>query len=320
MTPEGGLFILIWMKLSGISAQPTDWYRGGKSGNRDKADEKMGQGLKPAGIFITDFDGTLVRSDGTVAPTDLRALSSLKHRGVVRVVATGRSLYSFHRSRVSGLAVDYVVFSCGAGIMKVADRRVIRKKNLSASRVRQAVRLLNELGLDFMLHREIPENHYFLYRRAGGHNPDFESRIALYRPFCRPLDGEEGSGPACQLLAVLPGQRGDEIFKLVSQTLADFSVIRTTSPLDHRSVWIEIFAPGVSKSGAVEWLAGQLGIGREKTMAVGNDYNDCDLLQWAGEGVVVANAPEELRRAFPKVASNDECGVAEAVSRCRLWN
>jgi len=285
----------------------------------NEPDGKMAQGVKASGIFVTDFDGTLVRSDGSLAPTDIEALVSLRDRGVVRVVATGRSLYSFHSSPGRDLAVDYVVFSCGAGILEATGRQVIHRKSLSAARVRRAVCLLEELNLDFMVHREIPENHFFLYRRAGSHNPDFDRRIVLYQPFCKPLDGTREPGPACQLIVVLPSRSGAEAFQMVSRELPDFSVIRTTSPLDHRSVWIEIFAPGVSKSRAVAWLAGKLGVGQERVLAVGNDYNDRDLLEWAGEGLVVANAPADLRRNFQAVASNDGCGVAEAISRCRLW-
>jgi hydroxymethylpyrimidine pyrophosphatase-like HAD family hydrolase len=48
---------------------------------------------------------------------------------------------------------------------------------------------------------------------------------------------------------------------------------------------------------------------------VGNDFNDLDLLEWAQTRFVTANAPPELKERFPTVASNDRCGVAEAIAR-----
>ena len=269
---------------------------------------------------MTDFDGTLVRSDGTVSETDRQALFGLGKRNVLRVLATGRSLYSLRRSSGADLPVDYIVFSCGAGILETGRDKVVQKKSLSAEQVRRAVRLLEELKLDFMVHHEIPENHLFCYHRTGRDNPDFERRIALYRPFSQPLDGWGSGRTACQLLAVVPAGGGAEMFRRISRRLADFSVIRTTSPLDHRSVWIEIFAEGVSKASAVARLCEAENVKRRKVLAVGNDYNDSDLLEWAAEGMVVANAPADLRRRFATVASNDHCGVAEAVARCRLWD
>ena len=61
--------------------------------------------------------------------------------------------------------------------------------------------------------------------------------------------------------------------------------------------------------------AAELGIPRAHTLSVGNDFNDLDLLEWAQTRFVTANAPAELRERFPIVASNDGCGVAEAIAR-----
>ena len=70
----------------------------------------------PAGLFITDLDGTLLRSDRTFAAADLAGLRRLGELSVIRVVATGRSMFSFERIRPAGLPIDYVIFSSGAGI------------------------------------------------------------------------------------------------------------------------------------------------------------------------------------------------------------
>ncbi|MFO7459557.1 MAG: HAD hydrolase family protein, partial [Desulfatiglandales bacterium] len=91
--------------------------------------------------------------------------------------------------------------------------------------------------------------------------------------------------------------------------------IQTTSPLDGRSMWIEVFPAQVSKSLTTAWLAAKLTIPRDRTVSVGNDYNDLDLLEWTPDRFVVANAPRDLSARFPTVASNNDGGVAEAVDR-----
>ena len=73
--------------------------------------------------------------------------------------------------------------------------------------------------------------------------------------------------------------------------------------------------PGVSKSGTVAFLAERHGVTAERTLAIGNDYNDVDLLEWAGRSYVTANAPEDLKERFPVVKGNDHGGVAEAIRR-----
>ena len=270
----------------------------------------------PAGLFVTDLDGTLLRSDRTFAAADLDALRRLGELGVVRAVATGRSMFSFDRVRPAELPIDYLIFSSGAGLAEHPGGRIVRSAGLETDEIRLAVGVLRSLRLDFMVQRGIPDSHIFGYVAGTGANPDFEARIALYRPYAFPLhDDVARFGPATQLVAIVPPAQTPGALAAVRQMLQGWSVIRTTSPLDGRSTWIELFPAGVSKSLTADWLAAELGIPRTHTLSVGNDFNDLDLLEWAQTRFVVANAAAELRERFPAVASNDGGGVAEAIER-----
>lgn len=270
----------------------------------------------PAGLFITDLDGTLLRSDRTFAAADLAGLRRLGELGVIRVVATGRSMFSFERIQPAGLPIDYVIFSSGAGIAEHPGGRIVRRASLETDEIRHAVGILRSLHLDFMVQRGIPDSHIFGYVAATEANPDFEARISLYRRFAFPLDDDiERFGPATQLVAIVPPEQAPAALAAVRQRLKGLTIIRTTSPLDGRSTWIELFPAGISKSLTTEWLAAELGVARTHTLSVGNDFNDLDLLEWAQTRFVMANAPAELRERFPSVASNDGCGVAEAIAR-----
>jgi hydroxymethylpyrimidine pyrophosphatase-like HAD family hydrolase len=81
------------------------------------------------------------------------------------------------------------------------------------------------------------------------------------------------------------------------------SLIRATSPLDGHSIWIEAFAPDVSKSRAAAWIAHVRGMAQANTLAIGNDYNDWDLLRWVGRAAVVHDAPAAMRCEFASVTS-----------------
>lgn len=267
------------------------------------------------GLLVTDLDGTLLGPDRRLRGCDRAALSRLGRDGVRRAIATGRSLHAFGLVAGERFPVDYVVFSSGAGIYDVRDRRLLRAHTLSGSQASAAARVLRALDVDFMVHRPIPDNHSFRYRRSGRPNPDFDVRIDRYRRFATPLAGQPG--PSAQLLAVVPVDRAAPSSGQVADLLPDLTVIRTTSPLDHRSTWIEIFPREVSKSQAAAWLAARHGIRRGQVCAVGNDYNDGDLLAWAGRSYVVANAAPELRARYDVVAAAGGCGVAEAIGRWR---
>jgi Cof subfamily protein (haloacid dehalogenase superfamily) len=273
-------------------------------------------GIKPKGLFIMDFDGTLLRSDRTFADADLDALRQLGERGVVRAIATGRSLFSFKRAGISNLPLDFLIFSMGAGILQYNRREIVRQTSLEPHEIERACAVLKACRLDFMIHRAIPDNHMFAYFRSDSKNDDFERRLNLYYQHAEPLtDNLAGFSLATQLLAVVPSGNGRSALAKLRGELPDFSVIQTTSPLDGISTWIEIFPKSVSKSLASAWLAEQLQIDKQKIVSVGNDYNDLDLLEWAPNSYVVDNAPADLKARFTAVASNNDGGVAEAARR-----
>lgn len=267
-------------------------------------------------LFVTDLDGTLLRSDGTIHADDLHTLEMLGNKGIIRAIATGRSIFSFSREIHIPLPVDFIIFSTGAVVMKYPEAVMVRSVNLEGCEVEHVIRIFKHHRLHFMVHRAVPDNHRFAYHRAEGENPDFIRRIELYNGFCRPLDSEaEPFRQAAQLIAVVPEPAGSRMFDRIRDQLDGFNVIRTTSPLDGLTMWIEVFPKTVSKSLSTAWLASGLGVDPACVMAVGNDYNDMDLLQWSGAGFVVENAPEDLKRRFSSVASNDHAGVTEAVTR-----
>jgi Cof subfamily protein (haloacid dehalogenase superfamily) len=273
-------------------------------------------GVKPCGLFITDFDGTLLRSDRTVASKDLDALRQLGELGIIRAIATGRSLFSFNTVPIPDLPMDFVIFSMGAGILQYAGREIVRKASLEPREVDRASEVLKAYRLDYMIHRTIPDNHRFAYYRSNHKNADFDRRLELYSQHAEPLiQISNGFGPATQLLAVVPARNGTTVLDAIRNDLIDFNVIQTTSPLDGESTWIEIFPTTVSKSQTAAWLAEELQIDKQRIVSVGNDYNDRDMLEWTANSYVVDNAPADLKNRFTAVASNNNGGVAEAAKR-----
>ena len=268
------------------------------------------------GLFVCDFDGTLLRTDRSFSSDDLVALKRLGELGIIRAVATGRSIYSINTISISNLPVDFIIFSSGAGITRHPAGQIIRNMAIEPHLVSRAIKILKANQLDFMVHHPIPENHAFSYFESTTENTDFKKRIEIYQQFAEPLAANsDGFGMATQLLAIIPPENPRPVIQTLQKALPDFNIIQTTSPLDGQSTWIEIFPATVSKSQAAEWLTQELGLNANQTLSVGNDYNDLDLLEWAGCSFVVENAPHDITDRFETVASNNEGGVAEAINR-----
>ncbi|MDX1515007.1 MAG: HAD family hydrolase [Gammaproteobacteria bacterium] len=265
-------------------------------------------------MVVSDLDGTLLDSGHALSEQNRRTLDWLAERGAVRVVATGRSWFSARQVLDDDFPIDFLIFSSGAGVIDWSSKALILAHDMRGDDALAVAGSLVARGLDFMLHHGIPDNHRFYFHRAGrDDNPDFEARCARYRDFATPWPGESPSMErASQLLVVEPAGVPSQ-FHDIAASLPSQKVILTTSPLDHASRWIEIFPASVSKANAATWLCERLGCDPRQVLAVGNDFNDLDLLDWAASARVVANAPARLRETYENVPSNDAHGFSRAV-------
>lgn len=263
---------------------------------------------------FTDLDGTLLGPDQKLCDRNRTTLEHLAALGIARVVVTGRSLFSCDRVLDDTFPIDILVTSSGAGIFSCRPRTLLRQFALGDAAMAHAVGVLERMQLDFMVHEPVPDNHRFQWRRFGRPNADFDRRLALYAGHHQMLNTESGLiSNATQLLAIAPLDKPETLHRKLSDRLPDLNVVRTTSPLDHCSVWYEIFPKSVGKSHAAQWICDHLNLDSATALAVGNDFNDVGMLRWANRARVVANAPESLRREFRPVADHGESGFSDAV-------
>jgi Cof subfamily protein (haloacid dehalogenase superfamily) len=279
-------------------------------------------------LFVTDFDGTILNDDKTISRKDIDTLRELKKRNVIIAVATGRSFYLFEKALLAmgvggyhqKFPFDYVIFSTGAGIMKLPANKLIYKKSIEHTDIQKITNYFDQYRIDYMVHKAIPDTCIFVYKFFGTYNPDFGTRLMLQKKFALPFpESFESFGSATQVLGIIPGDKMVDQIDTIRQALSGFSVIHATSPLDHQSSWIEVFHKDVSKSRAVAWLSNRLEIKKKDVISVGNDYNDEDLLSWSGQAYVVNNAPDCLKIKFKSVLSNNHSGVTHAAKISGLF-
>ena len=281
----------------------------------------------PVGLVATDLDGTLLGPDHTLGARDAAALRELGRAGVVRVVATGRSLHAAKRVLDREFPIDYLAASSGAGIVDWRSGRILHTHRFEAGGARRVADVLTRFGVDFMAHSPVPDDHRFRFVRVRPENPDFERRVGRYGEFATPwpegnwaersrAGAGGGAREACQFVAILlPGETA--LFERLRAALSGFAVVRSTSPLDGRSLWAEVRPPGVGKAAAVAWLAERHRLDAERSAAVGNDYNDSEMLAWSANAFVVGNAAADLRERFRVVSPNDAGGFSDAVEAVR---
>lgn len=271
------------------------------------------------GLWLTDFDGTIKPGGGPISAADLKALKHLGKLGWYRVVATGRSLFGFAKAWEPGLEFDALIFSSGAGLCawgRMGPGPILKADVFETKTARAALAAAMDMGYAFFVFQAPPDNHHFYYRRAPGAPIGFQRRLEIYSAQCRPwFDGlMDIPEPFSQLMIMVPaaqaGQAEAEFRRRTDGT--PLSVVKSSSPFSDGHIWLEIFPHGISKGLAAAALAVALGIPAQRSVALGNDYNDLDLLDWAGRAFITSDAPFEMVNRFQTMPPAGQGGLALA--------
>ncbi|MCK4957010.1 MAG: HAD-IIB family hydrolase [Candidatus Cloacimonetes bacterium] len=257
-----------------------------------------------------DFDGTLTNKNGEVADQNLLALSKIE--GIwLRVIATGRTVNSFLTKVGAEFPIDYLIFSTGAGIMDWKTKEVIYASSFDTVETKEIVDLLLSLNVSFSIHHKIPHNHQFEYFQGKENIADFiryieinKSNATIYR---------NGIGKSTQFLIIT--DNADFPLERFNSIKAFANIVKISSPIDHKTTWIEILPKNVSKSSGAMKLCELIRLEPKYKIAVGNDFNDIDLLDWADEGYIVSNASNEILKDYAILENTDFKGVSNLIKQ-----
>jgi len=269
-------------------------------------------------LVATDLDGTFLRHDKSITKENLDTLHTLGEKGIFRVIATGRNLKKTMEVIPDEVPFDFIVFSSGAGIYDLKNRKLIYQQNLGKHIVQQLSDFLIDQDLNFHLFKPVPENYKCWFHRGSVLCPEFEAYFEFHNSHSEPLVlGQSINSDACQFLVVFPNNP-NRFFMLkdeIGQLFPDLKVLRTSSPLDTGYIWMEIFHHSVSKGNGVKFICDSLNIEQKYTLGIGNDYNDLDLLEFTNYSYIVENGPHELKERFLGASSNEESAFASVLEK-----
>lgn len=266
-------------------------------------------------MVVTDLDGTLLNSEQKIHANDWQTLLLLKEQNILRVIASGRCIHSAKRVLPATMPIDFFIFSTGAAIYDWNNKKIIHQVHFKQIEVKRIVDYLLNFPYDFCIQNPLPDNHYFKYLKKSKQNNDLERRCALYKGYIEQINNPAKYEPtiSTHIIIIEPKEKGANTYLKIKNDLPENHVVRTTSPIDHESVWIEIFPKSVSKSSGIFYLAKQFNISLNNIMVVGNDYNDIDMLEKIRDSYVVENAPDILKK-HKVVPSNNNAGFSYAVN------
>jgi hydroxymethylpyrimidine pyrophosphatase-like HAD family hydrolase len=260
--------------------------------------------IKIPPMWISDFDGTLKPTDKPVSEKDLQALDTLGSLGVTRVVATGRTIETFLEDWNPDIRIDYLISSTGLGTSVFGPegpRELLVSHTFTEEDANKAIEAAESIGLGFFLSFPPPEAHRFYIKHPEKDTLScFSLRADKYDSSSSPYRGERGF-PMSQVLIMGSPELMARTRSIFKEQMPHLSFVISTSPYGDGAHWLEVYPPGVSKGKAAENLAGTLGFSSKDVVALGNDYNDIDLLSFAGEAFISSEAPPDLRKLYRNI-------------------
>lgn len=269
----------------------------------------------PIRLIALDIDGTLIGDDHEIGPRTVAAVRAAMDRDVAVSLITGRMVSSALRfANELGLTGPVVGYQGGLirAMPEVGSKRLgklLVHTPLQPEVAREIVLWTREHGLDphvnhlerFILRADDP--------RADDYSAFMGARADLVPDLIAAI-----SHPVTKVLAVGEPPLPVEIAPVARSHFAGRADVTISHPR-----FLEFIAPGVSKGRAVRWLARRLRIPLAATLAIGDEWNDFEMLSEVGHGAAMPSAPPEVRAAARYVAPplEDE-GAAQLIEQLVL--
>jgi hypothetical protein len=257
----------------------------------------------PLRLLAVDLDGTLVRTDGSIAPSDHAALARARREGVIVTLATGRlAPAAVAIARSFDLDAPLV---CADGAALVCPRS---GETLARWPVADAAAVLAAMAA-----HELAALAFFADAIVG------DARAAVLAELVRPWSPRLsfgsplaiGAGAVLMALGLGEGRRVEAALAAVEEVSGAGAAVSGFS-MGAGDTWaLRVQARGVSKAEALSLVAARYGVSRDGVGAIGDWYNDVSMLRWAGRSCAMSGAPAEVRAA----AREEGGSVAEAVAR-----
>lgn len=263
-------------------------------------------------LIVSDFDGTLVREDGTISQRNKEAIKAYVNAGGKFAISTGR-MPAGVISHAQELGLTGNVCCCqGAIIMDIQTKELILEGRLSLESTIAGCKKMEELGLHVHVYdlweyySNMDDAALKMYERAVRS----KAKLVLDRPISQFV--EENGLRSYKLLAMVEPEKADGILQELEKDCPEGCSV--TKSADYLA---ELVNTNHSKGTAVRFLAEYYGVPIEKTIAVGDQQNDLPMIETAGLGIAVCNATEGLKQAADYVCActNEEDAIAEIIEK-----
>jgi Cof subfamily protein (haloacid dehalogenase superfamily) len=269
-------------------------------------------------LLAADIDGTLLNSQFQISPVDWAALRRAHDAGVEIVLVTGRR-HMFAMPIAEQLGFDFWLISSNGAVTRSMKGKHFHRDLLPAEVCRNICKATRDFRGNTVLTFDRPGKGAIVLEHMNELNVSIQrwlEKNMQYIEYVIPVEDSLSEDPV-QAMLCGPVARMQQVLEVLENVpfRGQFTVLRTEYPARDLSM-IDILNRDCSKGHALERWANFRGIPREQVMAIGDNYNDIEMLAFAGRPFIMGNASEELRgRGWPVTLSNDQGGLAAAIEQ-----
>lgn len=275
------------------------------------------QPILPIELIALDIDGTLIGDDLVIGPDTRAAVRAALSRGVLVSIVTGRMVSSAMRfARELGLTAPVVGYQGGLirsmpepGSSRLG--RLLLHSPIPAEVAREIVVWARAQGLD----PHINHLERFILRADDPNADDYSAFMGARAELVADLAGSIRH-PVTKVLAVGEPPLPTDLAPLARSRFEGIADVTISHPK-----FLEFVAPGVSKGRAVRWLARRLHVRLGATLAIGDQWNDIEMIVEVGHGTAMPSAPPSVqavaRYVAPPLADEGVARMIEALVLAR---
>ena len=283
-------------------------------------------------LIALDLDGTLLNSRGELSERNFRAIAEARARGVRVAVVTGRR-FRDARPLALQLGLDVPVISHNGALTKHARTlETVAVSLLPLEAAREVLRVGRSNDADALVSDDPTGAGVLVYDYLSDNNP----ALAKYIAWARRIHGAEADEALRRVASLedyldhapvhIAFSGNVARMKRLAENLQEelegsVKLLNTIYPKQDFAL-LDVLHPQVSKGFGVEAAAAEYGLKREEVMAMGDNFNDLEMLQYAGTSVLMGNADDALHEllqegveSYHVTATNDEDGVAVAIEK-----
>ena len=267
-------------------------------------------------LLALDIDGTILDSEGRIPAANRDAIAGAIDAGVEVALATGRR-YDFARAIFDKLPSPLTLILSNGAIVKTRDGETRMRSLLPRDTARAVLAAVPEHRASAAVVFDRPREGQVVFEAIDWDHPRHHRFFAANRPFLSESVPLEDCLTEDPIQVMFSGgcveMRG--LFERLQGAAAGYAVALTE--YEHRDFsMVDVVRAGCSKGSALRAWSEHRGLARAEVMAMGDNLNDLQMLEFAGTAVLMGNALPELKaRGWPVTGTNDEAGVARAIEQ-----